>query len=163
LARNHPLASPLLSAGRRDAAVWTNRLRSGNFVWRHVLHIYAPLDRLPGSFRAGRSGWPKTQFGSTMGSFCMIGIRGGPEGAGWRPQGSLPDPVHLGPICEKSRFQDVEPTLLQTRGLTNRRVNQVLQSSRGAPELPIMGTAVRGGRLSVFWSPPASAASTEAA
>jgi hypothetical protein len=28
---------------------------------------YAPLDRLPGSFRAGRSGWPKTQFGSTMG------------------------------------------------------------------------------------------------
>ena len=30
---------------------------------------YAPLDRLPGSFRAGRSGWPKTQFGSTMGLF----------------------------------------------------------------------------------------------
>jgi hypothetical protein len=35
---------------------------------------YAPLDRLPGRFRAGRSGWPKAQFGSTMGSFCMIGI-----------------------------------------------------------------------------------------
>jgi hypothetical protein len=30
---------------------------------------YAPLDRLPGRFRfrAGRGGWPKTQFGSTMG------------------------------------------------------------------------------------------------
>ena len=39
LARNHPLASPLLSAGRRDAAVWTSRLRSGNFVWRHVLNM----------------------------------------------------------------------------------------------------------------------------
>jgi hypothetical protein len=27
-----------------------------------------------GRFRAGRSGWPQTQFGSAMGSFCMIGI-----------------------------------------------------------------------------------------
>jgi hypothetical protein len=35
---------------------------------------YAPLDRLPGLFRASCSGWPKTQFWSTMGSFCMIGI-----------------------------------------------------------------------------------------
>jgi hypothetical protein len=25
--------------------------------------------------------------------------------------GSLPNPAHLGPICEKSRFQDVEPLL----------------------------------------------------
>jgi hypothetical protein len=33
------LASSLLSAGRRGAAVWTSRLRSGNFVWRHVLHM----------------------------------------------------------------------------------------------------------------------------
>jgi hypothetical protein len=39
LARNHPLASPLLSAGRWDAAVWASRLRSGNFVWCHVLHM----------------------------------------------------------------------------------------------------------------------------
>ena len=39
MARSHPLASPLLSAGRRDAAVWTSRLRSGNFVWRHVLNM----------------------------------------------------------------------------------------------------------------------------
>jgi hypothetical protein len=38
--RNHPLASPLLSAGRRDAAVWTSRLRSGNSVWRHVLRCF---------------------------------------------------------------------------------------------------------------------------
>jgi hypothetical protein len=51
LARN----APLLSAGRRDAAVWTSRLRSGNFVWRHVLHSYGPLDRLPARFRADRS------------------------------------------------------------------------------------------------------------
>jgi hypothetical protein len=39
---------------------------------------YAPLDRLPGLFRTGRSGWPKTQFGPTMGAFCMIGIPLGP-------------------------------------------------------------------------------------
>jgi hypothetical protein len=32
------------------------------------------LDRLPARFRVGRGGWPKTQFWSTMGSFCMIGI-----------------------------------------------------------------------------------------
>jgi hypothetical protein len=31
---------PLLSAGRRDAAVWASRLRSGNFVWCHALHIH---------------------------------------------------------------------------------------------------------------------------
>jgi hypothetical protein len=36
----YPLAPPLLSDGRRDAAVWTTRLRSGNFVWRHVLHMF---------------------------------------------------------------------------------------------------------------------------
>jgi hypothetical protein len=43
-------------------------------------------------------------------------------GGGWGPQGSLPDPSHLGAICEKSRFQDVKPTLLllQTHSLTNR-------------------------------------------
>jgi hypothetical protein len=83
--RNHPLASPLLSAGRRDAAVWTSRLRSGNSVWRHVLRCFVlrtsyfvcalgagcpstlDLDQLPlplplplpARFRAGadRSGW----------------------------------------------------------------------------------------------------------
>jgi hypothetical protein len=35
--------------------------------------------------------------------------RGGPagQGVGWGPQGSLPDPAHLGPMCEKSRFPDV--------------------------------------------------------
>jgi hypothetical protein len=56
------LASPLLSAGRRDAAVWTSRLRSGIFVWRHVLRSYVPLDQLPARFRTGRSGWHKTKF-----------------------------------------------------------------------------------------------------
>jgi hypothetical protein len=30
------------------------------------------------------------------------------QGVGWGPQGPLPDPAHLGPICEKSRFQDVK-------------------------------------------------------
>jgi hypothetical protein len=40
LGRNHPLgASLLLSTGRWDAAVWASRLRSGNFVWHHVLHM----------------------------------------------------------------------------------------------------------------------------
>jgi hypothetical protein len=35
------------------------------------------------------------------------------QGVGWGPQGSpLPDPARLGPICEKSRFQDAKPTLL---------------------------------------------------
>jgi hypothetical protein len=36
----------------------------------------------------------------------------GVAGWGWGPRGSLPDPAHLGPICEKSRYQDVKPTLL---------------------------------------------------
>jgi hypothetical protein len=48
---------------------------------------YAPLDRLPGRFRAGRSGWPKTQFGSTMGSFCMIGIASRSRLPGMGPAG----------------------------------------------------------------------------
>jgi hypothetical protein len=33
-------------------------------------------------------------------------------GVGWGPRGSLPGPSHLGPICEKSRYQDAKPTLL---------------------------------------------------
>ena len=54
---------------------------------------YAPLDRLPGRFRAGRSGWPKAQFGSTMGSFCMIGIGAplelGPAARSYRQKGEI--------------------------------------------------------------------------
>ena len=34
------------------------------------------------------------------------------QGVGGGPQGSLPDLAPLGPIYEKSRFQDVKPTLL---------------------------------------------------
>jgi hypothetical protein len=37
------------------------------------------------------------------------------QGVGWVPQGSLPDPARLGPICEKSGFQDAKPTLLHTK------------------------------------------------
>jgi hypothetical protein len=44
------------------------------------------------------------------------------QGVGWGPQGSLPDPAHLCHICEKSRFQDVKPTLLHIQAVTNRRV-----------------------------------------
>jgi hypothetical protein len=51
------------------------------------------------------------------------------QGVGWGPQGSLPDPAHLGPICEKSRFLDAKPALLPNHSLANRRVNQVLQRS----------------------------------
>ena len=73
MARNHPLASPLLSTGRWDAAMWASRFRSGNFVWRHVLHVGLSTGcRLPAAqavaAAAGRC------FGSTMGSFCMTGI-----------------------------------------------------------------------------------------
>jgi hypothetical protein len=56
---------------------------------------------------------------------CAPRHRGGPvgQGAGWGPQGSLPDPAHLGPTCEKSRFQDQdakrEAALLRTQALTN--------------------------------------------
>jgi hypothetical protein len=67
LARNHPLASPLLSAERRDAgAVWTSRLRSGNFVWRHVLHM-CPSTSCRLAFAqvvAAESGWSKCNFAS---------------------------------------------------------------------------------------------------
>jgi hypothetical protein len=76
-------------------------------------------------------------------------------GAGWGARGSLPDPAHPGPICEKSRFQDTEPTLLHIQALTN-WVNQVLHVE--PPSYWIMGVAVRGGRLGVVWSPPALAA-----
>jgi hypothetical protein len=34
------------------------------------------------------------------------------QGVGWGPQGSLPDPAPLGPICKRSRSHDVKPTLL---------------------------------------------------
>jgi hypothetical protein len=51
------------------------------------------------------------------------------QGVGWGPQGSLPDPAHLGPICEKSRFQDVKPLCSKPKSATNRRVNQVLKRS----------------------------------
>jgi hypothetical protein len=50
----------------------------------------APLDRLPGRFRTGRSGWPKTQFWSTMGSFCMTGIKFHPTSHKHTP----PTPTH---------------------------------------------------------------------
>jgi hypothetical protein len=51
------------------------------------------------------------------------------QGVGWGPQGSLPDPAHLGPVCEKSRFQDVKPLCSKPKSVTNRRVNQVLKRS----------------------------------
>jgi hypothetical protein len=61
LARNHPLASPLLSAGRRDAAVWTVDEPTSVRKFRVAPRAsYAPLDRLLARFRAGRGGWPKT-------------------------------------------------------------------------------------------------------
>jgi hypothetical protein len=35
-----PLRCSVLSAGRRDAAVWASRLRSGNLVWRHTCALH---------------------------------------------------------------------------------------------------------------------------
>jgi hypothetical protein len=56
--------------GVPPCGVWTSRLRSSVVRKFRVAPraSYAPLDRLPGRFRfrAGRSGWPKTQFWSTM-------------------------------------------------------------------------------------------------
>jgi hypothetical protein len=39
------------------------------------------------------------------------------QGVGWGSQGLLPGPAHLGPICEKSQFQDAKPTLLHIQAL----------------------------------------------
>jgi hypothetical protein len=66
--RNHPLASPLLSAGRRDDAgcrrvdepTSVRKFRVAPHVARvlQTSNYYSnvPLDRLPARFRAGRSG-----------------------------------------------------------------------------------------------------------
>jgi hypothetical protein len=51
------------------------------------------------------------------------------QGVGCVPQGSLPDPAHRGPICEKSRFLDVKPLCSKPKSVTNRRVNEVLKRS----------------------------------
>jgi hypothetical protein len=48
---------------------------------------YFPFDRLPARFRAGRSGWPKTQFQSIMRLFGMSGV----ITADRRPQTQTPD------------------------------------------------------------------------
>ena len=60
--------------------------------------------------------------------FAPVGAAVG-QGAGWGPQGSLPDPARLGPIYEKRRFQDVKPLCYHSHRLTNRRVNEVLKRS----------------------------------
>jgi hypothetical protein len=41
------------------------------------------------------------------------------QGVGWGPRGSLPDPARPGPICEKSRFQDVKPLCSTFQAFTN--------------------------------------------
>jgi hypothetical protein len=60
--------------------------------------------------------------------------RGGPGGGlvGWGPQGSLPDPAHLGPIYEKSRFQDVKLLCSKPKGATSYKP----PGEPGAPEEP---------------------------
>jgi hypothetical protein len=62
------MASPLLSAGRRDAAVWASRLRSGNFVWRHVLHIRPSTGCLLAFAQVVAAG-PKRNFGPLWARF----------------------------------------------------------------------------------------------
>jgi hypothetical protein len=76
--------------------------------------------------RWGWLGWPLNARGRLNQGRCRAPpSRPAPPGAavgqgvGWGPRGSPPDPAHLGPICEKSRFQDVKPTLLHIQALTN--------------------------------------------
>jgi hypothetical protein len=53
--------------------MWASRFRSGNFVWRHVLHMGLSTGcRLPVAQAVAAAA--VRCFGSTMGSFCMIGI-----------------------------------------------------------------------------------------
>jgi hypothetical protein len=52
--------------------VWASRLRSGNFVWRHVLHMgLSTGHRLPLAQAVAVAAAAVRCFRPTMGSFCI--------------------------------------------------------------------------------------------
>jgi hypothetical protein len=57
-------------------------------------------------------------------------------GWGWGPRGSLPGPAHLGPICEKSRFQDAKPALGSGLCSASKPPPHKPPGEPGAPEEP---------------------------
>lgn len=104
------MASPLLSAGRRDAAVWTSRLRSGNFVWRHVLNM-CPSASCRLAFAQVVAAAAVRCFCSTMGLLCSVVLRGRPKCSlcpshfpRWPPL--LPTLLRQAPRKSKSKIQD---------------------------------------------------------
>jgi hypothetical protein len=87
-------------------------------------------------------------------------VRGWVGGRGPRrtPDPSAPPSA---PFAKKSGFQPRREAAFAPKPTALQPVTEA-RCSRGASELPIMGAAVRGGRLGVVWSPPALVASTEA-
>ena len=73
LARNHLLASLLLSAGRRDAAVRVSCLRAEKNARCFVIYT-APPFYCRVAVAQGVAAAAGPQFRSTMGSICMIGL-----------------------------------------------------------------------------------------